>query len=25
VCALYGIPAIGAAFLVFIRRDVAGG
>ena len=25
VCALYGIPAIAAAFLVFIRRDVAGG
>ena len=25
VCALYGIPAIGAAFLVFLRRDVAGG
>ena len=25
VCALYGIPAIGAAFLIFIRRDVAGG
>jgi ABC-2 type transport system permease protein len=25
VCALYAIPAIGAAFLVFIRRDVAGG
>ena len=25
VCALYGIPAIAAAFLIFIRRDVAGG
>jgi ABC-2 type transport system permease protein len=25
VCALYGIPALGAAFLVFLRRDVAGG
>ncbi|MGB9184369.1 MAG: ABC transporter permease [Solirubrobacteraceae bacterium] len=25
VCLLYGVPAIGAAFLVFIRRDVAGG
>ena len=25
VCALYGIPTIAAAFLVFIRRDVAGG
>jgi ABC-2 type transport system permease protein len=25
VCALYGIPAIVAAFLVFVRRDVAGG
>jgi len=25
VCAMYGIPAIGAAFLVFLRRDVAGG
>jgi ABC-2 type transport system permease protein len=25
VCALYAIPAIGAAFLVFLRRDVAGG
>jgi ABC-2 type transport system permease protein len=25
VCALYGIPAILAAFLVFLRRDVAGG
>jgi ABC-2 type transport system permease protein len=25
VCALYAVPAIGAAFLVFIRRDVAGG
>jgi ABC-2 type transport system permease protein len=25
VCALYGIPAILAAFLVFMRRDVAGG
>ena len=25
VCAMYAIPALGAAFLVFIRRDVAGG
>ncbi len=25
VCALYGIPALVAAFLVFLRRDVAGG
>jgi len=25
VCALYGIPALMAAFLVFLRRDVAGG
>ncbi len=25
VCALYAVPALGAAFLVFIRRDVAGG
>ena len=25
VSAMYGVPAIGAAFLVFIRRDVAGG
>jgi ABC-2 type transport system permease protein len=25
VCAMYGIPALAAAFLVFIRRDVAGG
>jgi ABC-2 type transport system permease protein len=25
VCALYGLPSLGAAFLVFIRRDVAGG
>ena len=25
VCAMYGIPALGAAFLLFIRRDVAGG
>jgi ABC-2 type transport system permease protein len=24
-CALYGVPAILAAFLVFLRRDVAGG
>ena len=24
VCALYGVPAIVAAFLVFLRRDVAG-
>jgi ABC-2 type transport system permease protein len=25
VCALYGVPALLAAFLVFLRRDVAGG
>jgi ABC-2 type transport system permease protein len=25
VCAMYGIPALTAAFLVFLRRDVAGG
>jgi ABC-2 type transport system permease protein len=25
VCALYGIPALVAAYLVFLRRDVAGG
>ncbi len=25
VCAMYGVPALGAAFLVFVRRDVAGG
>jgi ABC-2 type transport system permease protein len=25
VCALYGVPAIFAAFVVFVRRDVAGG
>jgi ABC-2 type transport system permease protein len=25
VCAIYGFSALGAAFLVFIRRDVAGG
>jgi ABC-2 type transport system permease protein len=25
VCALYGVPAIIAAYLVFLRRDVAGG
>jgi ABC-2 type transport system permease protein len=25
VCALYGIPALGAAYIVFLRRDVAGG
>ncbi len=25
VCALYGIPALFAAFLIFLRRDVAGG
>jgi ABC-2 type transport system permease protein len=25
VCALYGVPALIGAFLVFIRRDVAGG
>jgi ABC-2 type transport system permease protein len=24
VCALYGLPALAAAFLVFLRRDVAG-
>ncbi len=24
-CAMYGIPALAAAFLVFLRRDVAGG
>jgi ABC-2 type transport system permease protein len=25
VCAMYGIPALGAAYLAFLRRDVAGG
>ena len=25
VCALYGLPALAAAYLVFLRRDVAGG
>ncbi len=25
VCALYAVPAIGASFVVFMRRDVAGG
>jgi ABC-2 type transport system permease protein len=25
VCAVYGVPALAAAFLVFLRRDVAGG
>jgi ABC-2 type transport system permease protein len=25
VCALYGLPSLGAAYLVFLRRDVAGG
>jgi ABC-2 type transport system permease protein len=25
VCAMYGVPAMAAAFLVFLRRDVAGG
>jgi len=25
VCALYGLPALVAAYLVFLRRDVAGG
>ena len=25
VCAMYGVPALVAAFLVFVRRDVAGG
>ncbi|MGH2857882.1 MAG: ABC transporter permease [Solirubrobacteraceae bacterium] len=25
VCALYGIPSLAAAFVVFVRRDVAGG
>ncbi|MGH2872005.1 MAG: ABC transporter permease [Solirubrobacteraceae bacterium] len=25
VCGLYGVPTLAAAFLVFIRRDVAGG
>jgi ABC-2 type transport system permease protein len=25
VCALYAVPALAAAFLVFLRRDVAGG
>ncbi len=25
VCAMYGVPALAAAYLVFLRRDVAGG
>jgi ABC-2 type transport system permease protein len=25
VCALYAVPSLGAAYLVFLRRDVAGG
>jgi len=25
VCAMYVVPALAAAFLVFLRRDVAGG
>jgi len=25
VCALYAVPALVAAYLVFLRRDVAGG
>jgi len=25
VCAMYGLPALGAAYIVFLRRDVAGG
>jgi ABC-2 type transport system permease protein len=25
VCAMYGVPALLGAFLVFLRRDVAGG
>jgi ABC-2 type transport system permease protein len=25
VCAMYAVPALGAAFLAFLRRDVAGG
>jgi ABC-2 type transport system permease protein len=25
VCAMYAVPALAAAFLVFLRRDVAGG
>jgi ABC-2 type transport system permease protein len=25
VCALYGVPALMAAMVVFVRRDVAGG
>jgi ABC-2 type transport system permease protein len=25
VCALYGLPALAASYLVFLRRDVAGG
>jgi len=25
VCAMYAVPALGTAFLVFLRRDVAGG
>jgi ABC-2 type transport system permease protein len=25
VCAMYGVPALVVSFLVFLRRDVAGG
>jgi ABC-2 type transport system permease protein len=25
VCALYAVPALGAAYVSFLRRDVAGG
>jgi len=25
VCALYGLPSLFAAYLIFLRRDVAGG
>jgi ABC-2 type transport system permease protein len=25
VCAMYGLPSLAAAYLVFLRRDVAGG
>jgi len=25
VCALYGVPSLGAAYIAFLRRDVAGG
>jgi ABC-2 type transport system permease protein len=25
VCAMYGIPALAASYIVFLRRDVAGG